>query len=424
MRRARWCHRGPSALAESLLRFGRELAESGPARRLGVAGNGFRSGLGRRVHALLTSPVRWGELSAVWRWSPRILALVFVLALTLLPVLSGPSGSLFGLLVQAAKAETPLHQPSADQPIPAQPPWLQPAKLFAFFTNGVFADSNTPPTQVPGAESLAGLEAALVNNGTTAPKSVLLDVKEASVLEGSQGQIHMDKWIHQAPPDQLSGPDAVAQLLRELKISHTNYVRVDYFISKNEAVTLTPGQFKAALESIEQQEGTGVLGLPRVTGNSGRLAYIATEDAMDVVTGVELNSSPPTVGVNYVTDHLRTGTAARILPIASADGWTLSVLSRLTEFRGYDKPAKGQDLKFQESNGVPMKALIPLPHLCVSEIQGEGTVREGETLALRGPAFTYKNTITNAVLGIFHRTHTETVRNRFYIFVTATSETK
>ena len=45
---------GPSALAESLLCFGRELAESGLTRRLGITGNGFRSGLGRRVNVLLT----------------------------------------------------------------------------------------------------------------------------------------------------------------------------------------------------------------------------------------------------------------------------------------------------------------------------------------------------------------------------------
>jgi hypothetical protein len=55
---------------------------------------------------------------------------------------------------------------------------------------------------------------------------------------------------------------------------------------------------------------------------------------------------------------------------------------------------------------------------------GKGTVREGETLALRGPEMIFTNTFTNSVLGIFHRTHTETVKNRLYLFVTANSETK
>jgi hypothetical protein len=132
---------GPSALAESLLCFGRELAESGVARELGVTGNGFRSGLGRRVNALLTSPVKWRELPTRWRWSSRILALGFVLTLTSLPILSGPSGSVFGLLVQSGQAQ------------PARPLTQSVILSDDMFTTGVMEDSNSPPIISPAGAS-------------------------------------------------------------------------------------------------------------------------------------------------------------------------------------------------------------------------------------------------------------------------------
>ena len=104
---------------------------------------------------------------------------------------------------------------------------------------------------------------------------------------------------------------------------------------------------------------------------------------------------------------------ARMLPAESAEGCALLVLSRNTRFMGYDKPAH------------PAKDYtIPLPHLRVNEIQGGGTVRMGETLALRGPAFTQTNKLKDTVLGIFHRTHTDIERRRLYLFVTPISETK
>jgi hypothetical protein len=85
----------------------------------------------------------------------------------------------------------------------------------------------------------------------------------------------------------------------------------------------------------------------------------------------------------------------------------------MTRFLGYDRP------------GHPEKDyILPLPHLRVVEIQGKGTVRIGQTLALRGPAYTQTNKLTNTVLWIFHPARTEIVTMRNYVFVTATAETK
>jgi hypothetical protein len=164
---------GPSALAESLLCFGRELAESGVARELGVTGNGFRSGLGRRVNALLTSPVKWRELPTRWRWSSRILALGFVLTLTSLPILSGPSGSVFGLLVQSGQAQ------------PARPLTQSVILSDDMFTTGVMEDSNSPPIISPAGAS----------NGAPPAKAIVLGVKIAGIREGRTAQAAFEKLI-------------------------------------------------------------------------------------------------------------------------------------------------------------------------------------------------------------------------------------
>ena len=89
---------GPSALAESLVLFGRELAAPALTRGLGVAGSGFRSDLSRRVSALLTHSGVWNRLSDQWRWSPRLAALGIAVTLAMAPARAGFSGSVLAAL--------------------------------------------------------------------------------------------------------------------------------------------------------------------------------------------------------------------------------------------------------------------------------------------------------------------------------------
>jgi hypothetical protein len=341
--------------------------------------------------ALLTSPAQWRELPARWRWSPRIVALGFVLALTALPVLSGPSGSVLGLLAQSAQAQ------------PVRPPGPSAPGLLA--NMGIMDGSNSPPAIFPAGAS----------NGVPASNTIILEIKLASIPEGSPGPAALDKLIGHLPPDETAGPDAVARFLRETKISHTNNLRLDYLIAKDEAVTLTPGQFKAALDSFEQSDGCDILGLPRATTLSGRQTQLSLEEIMNLVTDVTrtTNSFWGGATIKYSTDPLTTGVTATLLPTVSADGCTLSVLSRMTEFVGYDKP------DHPEKDYV-----LPLPHLRVAEIQGKGTVRMGETLALRGPACSQTNTVTTLRTdGPRDKPRAEIVM-RYYLFVTANSATK
>jgi len=104
---------GPSALAESLVIFGRELAAPGVTRALGVAGNGFRSDLSRRVTALLGHSGTWKRLSAGWRWLPRIAALGMGAGMAMIPARAGFSGSVLAVLTQPTPKQETHHEAGA-----------------------------------------------------------------------------------------------------------------------------------------------------------------------------------------------------------------------------------------------------------------------------------------------------------------------
>ena len=95
---------GARALAECLVRLGRELTAPGPARALGIGGNGPRSLLAARVERLLREPRAWQPLSLWGRWTPQVSALFVALASALLPVQTGLSGSILAMLATTAPA--------------------------------------------------------------------------------------------------------------------------------------------------------------------------------------------------------------------------------------------------------------------------------------------------------------------------------
>jgi beta-lactamase regulating signal transducer with metallopeptidase domain len=128
---------GPCALAECLVRLGRELTGSGPARALGVGGNGPRSQLATRIARLLREPQAWRPSSGWARWTPHLSAIVVALASAILPIQTGLSGSILAMLAAAVpvRAETPPAVPVATA-VTNQPP--------ANTSNDVVAVTNTP----------------------------------------------------------------------------------------------------------------------------------------------------------------------------------------------------------------------------------------------------------------------------------------
>lgn len=95
---------GRAALAESLVTFGRELASPHWARGLGVAGDGLKSQLARRVTALLRTTGEWRAMRPARLWLMRFGAVVLTTTLVALPW-PGAGGPSLPTLLAAARAE-------------------------------------------------------------------------------------------------------------------------------------------------------------------------------------------------------------------------------------------------------------------------------------------------------------------------------
>ena len=121
---------GRVALAESLVAFGRELAAAGWTRGLGVAGDGLKSQLARRVTALLRPAGEWRAVRPARRWLARGVTLAVTLTLVALPW-PGAGGPALAEVLRAATASSgpggsPSEKPatgltnSPGEPSPAQ----------------------------------------------------------------------------------------------------------------------------------------------------------------------------------------------------------------------------------------------------------------------------------------------------------------
>ena len=98
---------GRVALAESLVTFGRELAAPGWTRGLGVAGDGLKSQLARRVTALLRPAGEWRAVRPARLWLARGVTLAATLTLMGLPW-PGAGGPALAKVVLAAAASSGL----------------------------------------------------------------------------------------------------------------------------------------------------------------------------------------------------------------------------------------------------------------------------------------------------------------------------
>ncbi len=120
---------GRAALAESLVTFGRELASPRWARGIGVAGDGLKSQLARRVKVLLHASGGWCAVRPARTYATRLGATGVVAALVLAPW-PGINGAGLAPLLAAVKAAEPPTPPVATATnIPG--PWT-PSDLIEF----------------------------------------------------------------------------------------------------------------------------------------------------------------------------------------------------------------------------------------------------------------------------------------------------
>jgi general secretion pathway protein D len=169
---------------------------------------------------------------------------------------------------------------------------------------------------------------------------------------------------------------------------------------------LTDPQFRMVINAIQQRNGADLLSAPRVTTESTRQAHVAVQDIVDIVTSVELGEtgaggvgSTSTGGLtggaavaassSYSTTPFVEGPALDVLPTISADGFSIQMvlIPTYTEFVGYDNPGAfvpSATSVSSSSIGVPITAILPLPHYRVRQVVTSVNVWDGQTVVLGG----------------------------------------
>jgi general secretion pathway protein D len=170
---------------------------------------------------------------------------------------------------------------------------------------------------------------------------------------------------------------------------------------------LTDPQFRMAIQAIQQRNGSDLLSAPRVTTLSTRQAHVAVQDIVDIVTSVELGETSSTgVGAtssiggltggaaiaassSYATTPFVEGPSLDVMPTVSADGFSIQMvlIPTYTEFVGYDPPGAFVPQATSVSSsalGVPITAVLPLPHYRVRQAVTSVNVWDGQTVVLGG----------------------------------------
>lgn len=209
---------------------------------------------------------------------------------------------------------------------------------------------------------------------------------------------------------------------------------------------MTDPQFRVAIQAIQQRSGADLMSAPKVTTLSGRQTHIAAQDLQYIVISpqIQQNSSSSTglVGgtgvtapsITYNTTPYGFGPVLDVMPTVSADGYSvqMALIPTILEFIGYDNPGAfipQAEAAAGSTIGVPIVAVLPLPHFRVREVVTTCNVWDGQTVVLGGMI---SETITKIkdeipVLGdlplvgrLFQSESSDSQKQNLLIFVTPT----
>lgn len=192
---------------------------------------------------------------------------------------------------------------------------------------------------------------------------------------------------------------------------HADAFRIEKTQVEGQAAVVSEAQWKALQKVLDSRGGVTLLATPKIKTFDGLAGEIQIQDSRSIVTAVDTNG-PTSPHVSYHTEVLGFGPRVRIVPSRRSDSWHLALFGGVSEFLGYDKPAT--NLVVQGTDG-PLSAQIPLPRLRVRQLVGEGTLRAGQSLLVRGPV---TEQIERTRRGWFRSARTEVRYRRLYLLVT------
>jgi len=142
-------------------------------------------------------------------------------------------------------------------------------------------------------------------------------------------------------------------------------VRVDAPVLPNHVSVLSASQHRELLKQFEEKHGVDMVASPRLITSSKKQAQINIFTGQDIAVG-----KVPGTEEDYLISKVDVGSSLDVLPHVSADGFSIQLtwIYCMTEFEGYDRPAKGAD-KDQ-----------PVPRLSVRQVGNTSMVQDGQTL--------------------------------------------
>ena len=389
---------GRAALAEVLVRLGREWEASGLLPRLGIDGGRFRSELGQRVEALLggaavwRSPGRWDGLR------PVALAGVVVILAMAVPLPAGFSGGLVGRL--GAQGTHPSPPDTSSTPA----------------SGTASARAIRPSPSTPSAPSASAVAAADPSITSDAGDQVLLSCLFVEARGGAIGDLGLD-WVFGRQANE--GPAAIRTNLPGSR----GYV--DTWHSQGEAAVLRPDQFQALRERMDNwttradlgKTGLDILSAPKATTRAGRAVSVAIGNQVNVVTGASgraTGGGQP--GITFDAEPMRFGVEVQLVPTRpSASGpWSLDVVASVRSFEGYADPGK-EGVLMKAPDGSTQRGTAPIPVIKARVASGQASLPTGSTLALRGPV---TENVQVREGGLFRRATTNVTRSRLFVFAT------
>lgn len=277
--------------------------------------------------------------------------------------------------------------------------------------------------------ALAGLESQVAASSGNQSLQVELSVTLVEIADGGSDDVGLDWLFGQAA---TNNPPVVSALATNLPGSagalQGNRLTVDRLAVEGQSAVLSGEQFAALRERLGTRNQVDFLSAPKVITLSGRQAQVSIAEVRTLVTGVvaENGSTTNDAGIRYLTESVPVGPVVDLFPLAAGDAWQVRVVAAVTEFLGYDQPAKSDRVRATTAEGKVLQGTTPLPRLRVRETQSTVTAKVGEVIALRGPlaenVVRYKDKVP--VLGdvpllgrLFRKEGSQVQRKRLYVFV-------
>jgi beta-lactamase regulating signal transducer with metallopeptidase domain len=202
-----------------------------------------------------------------------------------------------------------------------------------------------------------------------------LDIIEAAIntLNIAPAKVNVKVRFVETDPDKGGLDTLLKNILTNSMSSSTDSV---HFMTG----ILTKPQFMSVLTTlVPGKDRASLLNEGEVTTLSGRQAQFQVVDVQTIVTGFSTTIANNGTNFGYQTTNMPFGSALDVVPIVSADGYTISmtVIPTVTEFLGYADPKELSKYDEHLQHGQ-----LPLPQYRVRQTTTTVNISDGQTLVI------------------------------------------